>query len=36
MAAVLREISIDCNDPRLVAEFWSQVLGRPTGAESTS
>ena len=27
MAAVLREISIDCNDPRLVAEFWSQVLG---------
>jgi hypothetical protein len=27
MAAVLREIVIDCNDPRPVAEFWSQVLG---------
>jgi hypothetical protein len=27
MAAVLREIIIDCNDPRLIAEFWGQVLG---------
>jgi hypothetical protein len=27
MAAVLREITIDCNDPPLIAEFWSQVLG---------
>lgn len=27
MGAVLREINIDCNDPRLVADFWSQVLG---------
>lgn len=27
MAAALREIVIDCNDPRVVAEFWSQVLG---------
>ena len=27
MAAVLREIIIDCNDPRLLAGFWSQVLG---------
>jgi hypothetical protein len=27
MAAKLREIVIDCNDPRLVADFWSQVLG---------
>lgn len=24
---MLREIVIDCNDPRLVADFWSQVLG---------
>jgi predicted enzyme related to lactoylglutathione lyase len=27
MAAKLREIIIDCNDPRLVADFWGQVLG---------
>ena len=27
MGAVLREIVIDCNDPRLVADFWGQVLG---------
>jgi hypothetical protein len=27
MVAMLREIIIDCNDPRLVADFWSQVLG---------
>ena len=27
MGAVLREIIIDCNDPRLVADFWSQTLG---------
>ena len=27
MGAVLREIIVDCNDPRRVAEFWSQVLG---------
>jgi hypothetical protein len=27
MGAVLREIVIDCNDPRRVAEFWGQALG---------
>jgi hypothetical protein len=27
MGAVLREIVIDCNDARLVAEFWGKVLG---------
>lgn len=27
MGAVLREVIIDCNDPRRVAEFWGQVLG---------
>jgi predicted enzyme related to lactoylglutathione lyase len=27
MGAVLREIVIDCLDPRRVAEFWGQVLG---------
>ncbi|HZQ58546.1 MAG TPA: VOC family protein [Acidimicrobiales bacterium] len=27
MAAVLREIIIDCTDPRAVAAFWAQVLG---------
>jgi hypothetical protein len=27
MGAVLREVIIDCNNPRLVAEFWSAVLG---------
>jgi hypothetical protein len=27
MGAVLREIIIDCNNPRRVAEFWAQVLG---------
>jgi hypothetical protein len=27
MGAVLREIAIDCNDPHMVAEFWSNVLG---------
>src|SRR3954447_21471846 len=27
MGAVLREIVVDCNDPRKVAEFWGQVLG---------
>ena len=27
MGAQLREIVIDCNDPRLVAEFWGQMLG---------
>ena len=27
MGAVLREIVIDCNDPRVVADFWGQVLG---------
>ena len=27
MGAVLREIIIDCNDPRRVADFWAQVLG---------
>jgi hypothetical protein len=27
MAAVLREIVVDCNDPAVVARFWGQVLG---------
>ena len=27
MGAVLREVIIDCNNPRRVAEFWSVVLG---------
>ena len=27
MGAVLREIIIDCNEPRRVAEFWAQTLG---------
>jgi catechol 2,3-dioxygenase-like lactoylglutathione lyase family enzyme len=27
MAAVLREIVIDCNDPRRVSAFWAEVLG---------
>ena len=27
MGAVLREIVLDCTDPRRVADFWSQVLG---------
>ena len=27
MASVLTEIVIDCNDVRLVADFWSGVLG---------
>jgi hypothetical protein len=27
MGVVLREVVIDCNDPRVVAEFWSEVLG---------
>ena len=27
MGAVLREVIIDCNNPRLVAEFWGAVLG---------
>lgn len=26
MTSVLREIVIDCNQPQLVAAFWSQVL----------
>ena len=26
MGAVLRELIIDCNEPRRVAEFWSAVL----------
>lgn len=29
MAAVLREIVVDCADPRAVAGFWSAVLGWP-------
>ncbi|MGH8995695.1 MAG: VOC family protein [Acidimicrobiales bacterium] len=34
MGAVLREIIVDCDDPRLVAEFWGQVLGwEPQQAE---
>lgn len=27
MAAVLREIIVDCNDPHRVAEFWAALLG---------
>jgi hypothetical protein len=27
MAALLREIIVDCNRPRVVADFWAQVLG---------
>jgi hypothetical protein len=27
MGAVLREIIIDCEQPRVVADFWSGVLG---------
>jgi hypothetical protein len=27
MPAVLREIIVDCADPRAVAKFWGQVLG---------
>ena len=27
MGAVLREMVIDCNDARVVADFWSAVLG---------
>ena len=27
MGAVLREVAIDCEDPRRVAEFWGAVLG---------
>ena len=29
MASVLREIVVDCHDPRRVGEFWSQVLEWP-------
>lgn len=29
MASVFRELVIDCRDPRLVGEFWSEVLGWP-------
>ncbi|MGH8979144.1 MAG: VOC family protein, partial [Acidimicrobiia bacterium] len=27
MGSVLREVIIDCNEPRRVAEFWGAVLG---------
>jgi hypothetical protein len=27
MAALLREIIFDCNDPRPVADFWGRALG---------
>jgi hypothetical protein len=27
MAALLREIIVDCNEPKLVADFWAKVLG---------
>src|SRR2546426_6444095 len=27
MGALLREISVDCNDPRKVADFWAAALG---------
>jgi hypothetical protein len=33
MAAVLREIVVDCAQPRAVAEFWSAVLGWPVTEE---
>jgi catechol 2,3-dioxygenase-like lactoylglutathione lyase family enzyme len=29
MASVLREIVVDCADPRRVAAFWAEVLGWP-------
>ena len=29
MASVLREVVIDCRDPRRVASFWAAVLGWP-------
>jgi len=29
MAAVLREIVVDCTEPGVVAAFWSAVLGWP-------
>jgi predicted enzyme related to lactoylglutathione lyase len=33
MGCVLREIAIDCADPKRVAEFWSQVLDWPLKQE---
>ncbi|MDQ3978831.1 MAG: VOC family protein [Actinomycetota bacterium] len=33
MASVLREIVVDCEDPRRTAQFWAEVLGWPV-AES--
>ena len=27
VGAVLREVIIDCNDPRRVADFWAATLG---------
>ncbi len=29
MASVLREIVVDCEDPRRMAQFWADVLGWP-------
>jgi hypothetical protein len=33
MGSVLREVVIDCEDPRGVARFWSEVLGWPLGED---
>ena len=32
MANVWSGVTIDCLDPERVAQFWSALLGRPTGA----
>src|SRR5215210_3083006 len=29
MASLLREVVIDCRDPRRLARFWAEVLGWP-------
>jgi len=29
MGSVLREIAVDCADPRRLASFWADVLGWP-------
>ena len=34
MGAVLREVVVDCHDPRRVAEFWAAVLGWDVQAHS--
>jgi len=35
MGCVLREVVIDCADPKRVATFWSAVLGWPLTEETT-